>query len=223
MEETLCAFHRQDSTLQDIKGKVVEAQELVITTSAASRADWMNQIGQDLKEQMCEVVATNVKAYQCLSRIENAAPIRPMNDTTFTFKDPLGPLIPFSLQFVTSWEAFVAILDTGLRGTDPHVSHSFQIKRYILRDGNERLISVKGHVNHRWEDVFFPGRVVEMFIGCISIRLFAEEKGATYDGFCSEFYGSGQGELVSYYYFGEFTSVTLGFSNIDRPLSWRDR
>ncbi|KAF2029450.1 hypothetical protein EK21DRAFT_28594, partial [Setomelanomma holmii] len=103
--------------------------------SDALRLDWLRQLGSELKELMRRAIAMNFATYHAVISIQKALPSRlerGLIEEPFVLEDPIGRIAPVHLQFVTSWDAFDAVLEIRFRSLQGH--RKLRQKKYVIQE-----------------------------------------------------------------------------------------
>lgn len=94
--------------------------------------------------------------YHVVLKMQTQLPAQIDRQQPVLFLDACGYLAPFHLEFITSWEAFVAVLTVKFKQRGLRL---VERKQYVLEDvRRKRLINQA----HSWETCFFPGQQVNM-------------------------------------------------------------
>jgi hypothetical protein len=159
----------QRALLCNIQTRIEDANEginagntLLGKVSDALRMDWLRQLGSELKSLLYRSIAVNIATYQAVVNSQAALPSRlerSLIDEPFILEDALGRVAPVHLQFVTSWEAFNAVLEIRFRGLQGHQKIIRQ--QYGLQD---RATGRELEQSRNWERALLPGQRVEMSI-----------------------------------------------------------
>lgn len=83
------------------------------------RFEWIQRLGSELKKFMCQIIIGNVAIYRqnlALQLAFTAKVDRPLEEAPFMLEDAIGRLAPVHLRFVTSWDAFDAVLSIRFQG-----------------------------------------------------------------------------------------------------------
>lgn len=126
----------------------------------ALRLDWLRQLGSELKGFMRRIIAMNIATYHAVISIQTALPNhleRGLIEEPFILEDAIGRIAPVHLQFVTSWEAFNAVLQIRFR--DLQGFKKVTEKQYGLQD---KATGRDIEQTRLWERAFLPGQRVEM-------------------------------------------------------------
>jgi hypothetical protein len=109
---------------------------------------------------MRRAIAINIATYHAVLGIQAALPSRlerVLIEDPFILEDPIGRIAPVHLQFVTSWEAFHAVMEhrfSNLQGF-----RKIQQRKYGLQD---RATRREIEQTRSWQRAFLPGQRVEM-------------------------------------------------------------
>ncbi|KAJ4368159.1 hypothetical protein N0V83_006515 [Neocucurbitaria cava] len=158
------------SRLEDANRQIESGNSLLGKVSDALRLDWLRQLGSELKALMRRAIATNIATYHAVLSIQAVLPSRlerGMIEEPFILEDPIGRIAPVHLQFVTSWDAFNAILEVRFRDIQGY--RKIKQRKYGLQDKSTGRDILQ---TRRWGGAFLPGQRVEM-------SLLFETKGST--------------------------------------------
>jgi hypothetical protein len=128
--------------------------------SEALRIDWLRQLGSELKGLLYRSIAINIATYQVVIRNQTPLPIRlerGLIEEPVILEDAIGRIAPVHLQFVTSWDAFDAVLEIRFRGMQGH--RKIIQRQYELQD---RVSGKDIEKSRSWDRAFLPGQRVEM-------------------------------------------------------------
>ncbi|CAO2654749.1 Nn.00g114820.m01.CDS01 [Neocucurbitaria sp. VM-36] len=156
--------------LEDANRQIESGNSILGKVSDAMRLDWLRQLGSELKALMRRAIATNIATYHAVLSIQAILPSRlerGMIEEPFILEDPIGRVAPVHLQFVTSWEAFNAILEVRFRDIQGY--SKIKQRKYGLQDRSTGRDILQ---TRRWDGAFLPGQRVEM-------SLLFETKGGT--------------------------------------------
>ncbi|EAT78354.1 hypothetical protein SNOG_14117 [Parastagonospora nodorum SN15] len=158
---------KQDAILKSINDRLDDTNRLIacgslVTANIAEalRLDWLRQLGTELKVFMRRIIAMNIATYHAVISIQAALPSRlerSLIEEPFVLEDAIGRIAPVHLQFVTSWDAFNAVLEIRFR--DMQGSKKVKQKQYGLQD---RATKRDIHQSQSWERAFLPGQRIEM-------------------------------------------------------------
>jgi hypothetical protein len=160
-------FNKQDAILVSINDRLEDTNRLInsgnsVTAKIADalRLDWLRQLGTELKGYMRRIIAMNVATYHAVISIQSALPSRlerGLIEEPFILEDAIGRIAPVHLQFVTSWDAFNAVLEIRFREIQGF--HKIKRKQYGLQDkATKRDIEQ----SRPWQRAFLPGQRIEM-------------------------------------------------------------
>jgi hypothetical protein len=124
--------------------------------------DWLRQLGSELKGLLHRSIAINIATYQAVTRSQTPLPSRlerGLIEAPVILEDAIGRIAPVHLQFVTSWDAFDAVLEIRFRGMQGHRKITQQ--QYELHDQISGKDIKKSRV---WPRAFLPGQTVAMSI-----------------------------------------------------------
>lgn len=154
----------QDRTLVEVRTRLTENNQLIsagntLADRMSERLDWIRKLGSDLRSFMVRIIAGNLAIYQEVIAIRKSigALHRPLNEDPFILEDALGRIAPVHLRFITSWDAFDAVMELRLKGLKGSVH--VRKKQYILQEHATRR-EIDRTAN--WDSVFFPGQKVDM-------------------------------------------------------------
>lgn len=166
-QQHLTSNTQQSGALEHIRQRIEDAQQQINTgnailnqISSTLRLDWLRQLGSELKGLMRRAVAINIATYHAVVSIQAALPSRlerVLIEEPFILEDPIGRIAPVHLQFVTSWEAFHAVMEKrffNLQGF-----RKLQQRKYVLQDRATRREIDQARP---WRRAFLPGQRVEM-------------------------------------------------------------
>ncbi|KAH3987371.1 hypothetical protein HBH70_009260 [Parastagonospora nodorum] len=153
--------------LCDIQGRIEDANRGIDTNNSilgkvtdALRLDWLRQLGSELKGLLHRSIAINLATYQAVISNQVSLPSRlerGLIEEPVILEDALGRIAPVHLQFVTSWDAFDAILEIRFRGFQGH--KKIAQRQYGLQD---RVTGREVEQSRAWQYAFLPGQRVEM-------------------------------------------------------------
>jgi hypothetical protein len=158
---------KQDAILIAINGRLDDTNRLIdsgnsVTNKIADalRLDWLRQLGTELKGYMRRIIAMNIATYHAVNSIQSALPgrlERGLIEEPFILEDAVGRIAPVHLQFVTSWDAFNAVLEIRFR--EMQGFNKVKQKQYGLQDkATKRDIEQ----TRPWQRAFLPGQRIEM-------------------------------------------------------------
>lgn len=117
------------------------------------RFQWLNDLGMDVKRSMLGIFSMNLVIYGVVTAVQKTIPSGPLFEEPFWLEDAMGRVFPVHLQFIGSWEALHAVLETHFR--DMQGARKIIDKEYILQDHatGDGIDQTK-----RWEGSFLPGQ-----------------------------------------------------------------
>jgi len=155
--------HRR--ALSKISDTATETKSLVDQTNSISNhiVKWLAKIGElciEAKATMAKILFVNMATYKMVLALKTSLPgylERSMFNEPFILEDAIGRISPVHLQFISSWEAFGAVLETRFRGIQGH--EKIRRGHWTLQDhATGREISRR----RNWEGAFLPGQRVNM-------------------------------------------------------------
>ena len=156
----------QFGTLSKLSNTVTETNALASRTSLlASRTNVLVSKTNLLSGQIVDILASHSQAhYEALSKmilsLQTSLPgyaQQSLFGEFFVLEDAIGRICPVHLQFVSSWEALDAVLETRFCGIQGH--EKVQSGHWTLQDHATGREIGRGR---RWEASFQPGQRVEM-------------------------------------------------------------
>ena len=168
-QQNMASDTQQSEALDHLRQRIENTQQQINTgntildqISNTLRLDWLRQLGSELKSLMRRTIALNVATYHAIISIQAALPSRlerAIIEEPFILEDPIGRIAPVHLQFVTSWEAFRAVMEN--RFLNMQGFRKIQQRKYGLQDrATKRAIEQ----TLPWQGAFLPGQRVEMAI-----------------------------------------------------------
>lgn len=159
----------QQGLLRDIQERITENTQslasLKLSTECVAnilKHQWLKTIGLEAKNLMSRILFMNLAIFRTLLDIRANLPSyleRSLTQEPFILEDALGRISPVHMQFITSWEAFDAVLDQRFRNIPGH--SKILSKEYILQDHASRR-DIAFH--QQWEGTFLPGQRIDMSI-----------------------------------------------------------
>jgi hypothetical protein len=131
-----------------------------VKVSDALKFDWIRKLGSELKGVMRGVMAVNFATYRAVIRLESALPShleRRLIEDPMILEDPIGRIAPVHLQFITSWDAFNAVLEA--RFHDRQGYSKIKQRKYGLQLSNT---GKEIEQSRPWHCAFSPGQRIEM-------------------------------------------------------------
>ncbi|KAJ4353517.1 uncharacterized protein N0V89_005247 [Didymosphaeria variabile] len=165
---------QQDNALKSLQGRLSEVNRrvtagnnLLLKLAKAARAEWLMQLGQDLKTLMLKIMAVNLVTYAAVDKvqksilsIEQNMPALTRSITTeriFYLEDAIGRVSTITLDFITSWDALLAVLEVRFQGK-PGMKKVLK-KEYAIQN---RATKKDVDVSQNWESTFLPGLWFDM-------------------------------------------------------------
>lgn len=157
----------QDKALDTLRSEV--QHNLAMASSMTSMIRTMShQVSRfanllvSVKTMLSQGFKLNIAIYRAVLSIQESLSLcidRPLIQEPFMLEDPLGRVAPVHLQFITSWEAFHAVLTTRFIGLPGY--NKIERREFVLQEGaTSREISSEDP----WEIAFRPGASVCMSI-----------------------------------------------------------
>lgn len=157
----------QDALIVEVRDRLKENNSLIsigntVTTKIADtlRLDWFRKLGSELKSLMERIFTTNVAIYKAVVALQAGLPShleRSMIQEPFILEDAIGRMSPVHMQFISSWEAFDAVLELRFRSVQGH--KKVKNKEYVIQ---EHVTRREIRRNQPWEVSFLPGQRVDM-------------------------------------------------------------
>ncbi|KAH9212127.1 hypothetical protein DL95DRAFT_464179 [Leptodontidium sp. 2 PMI_412] len=138
-----------DTLIIEVREQLRESNRLISASTHIAknvaenlRLEWFRQLGSDLKSMTQRILTMNVATYNAVLAIK---------------KDAIGRISPVHLQFISSWEAFDAVLELRFRLVQGYMK--FKNGEYVLQEHATRR-EIRRHLP--WEVSFLPGQRVDM-------------------------------------------------------------
>jgi hypothetical protein len=157
----------QDALIVEVRDRLKENNSLIsigntVTTKIADtlRLDWFRKLGSELKSLMERIFTTNVAIYKAVVALQAGLPShleRSMIQEPFILEDAIGRMSPVHMQFISSWEAFDAVLELRFRSVQGQ--KKVKNKEYVIQ---EHVTRREIRRNQPWEASFLPGQRVDM-------------------------------------------------------------
>lgn len=127
---------------------------LSLTTIASNAATQQNT--QDLKDLMLKILKSNLQVYELMLNMHTNLPHQIARQQPLMFLDACGRLSPVHLEFITSAEAFLAVLKVRFK----HLGvRKIERGQFVLEEARtKRTIDLR----RPWETCFLPGQRIEM-------------------------------------------------------------
>ena len=146
--------------LEDTNRFITSSNSVTSKIADTLRLDWLRQLGTELKGFLRRIIAMNIATYHAVISIQAALPSRlerGLIEEPFILEDAIGRIAPVHLQFVTSWDAFNAVLE--IRFKDLQGFKKVKEKQYGLQD---KATGRDIDHSHPWQRAFLPGQRIEM-------------------------------------------------------------
>lgn len=118
------------------------------------------QLSTELKYLMRKIFRLNVQTYTSVMRIESMLSShleRTLVQEPFILEDAIGRLAPVHMQFISSWEAFDAVLELRFQNLPGY--RKIKRKEFVLQD---HATTQEINRSYPWEASFLPGQRVDM-------------------------------------------------------------
>ena len=159
------SFVSQASVLVEVRNRLSENKELIMSGNTmaermARRLKWITKLGLELKNLIWKVWMGNVAIYNEVAAIRrNLSPrvSRSLDEEPFILEDAIGRVAPVHLRFITSWDAFDAVLDIRFKdkvGHDKVRQREYTLQEHATGREIDRTIA--------WDDAFLPGQRIDM-------------------------------------------------------------
>jgi len=116
----------------------------------------MHENMREIRTAVREVRETNLQVYQMVLEMQTTLPSQVKRQQSVYFLDAWGRFSPFHLEFINSWDAFLAVLKVRFK----HCGlGKIEKNQYVLEEANsKRPIDIR----RPWETCFLPGQHVNM-------------------------------------------------------------
>lgn len=121
------SYKEQQLLLKDVKDKLEENNKQIRAGNAVTlkisetlRLDWIRRLGSELKTFMRKIFVMNVATYKAVLDIRRCLPShleRSLYQEPFILEDAIGRIAPVHMQFISSREAFDAVLELRFHST----------------------------------------------------------------------------------------------------------
>jgi hypothetical protein len=160
------AIQKQNGLLEDLQSGVDRNTEVIkshtVLIKDVMKLDWLRNLASDLKGLARKIFFINLATFRVVAELRASLPShldRCLIQEPFLLEDAIGREAPVHLQFINSWEAFYAVLETRFRDLEGY--NKVKRKEFVLQErATTRDISRAGS----WEGSFLPGQRVEMSI-----------------------------------------------------------
>jgi hypothetical protein len=158
-------FALQTTVLSSITNELVEAKTVARRAGTISETILANlsRIGElctHIKAVVTKTFFINVATYKAVLALQNLLPShleRSLINEPFVLEDAIGRISPVHLQFISSWAAFDAVLETRFRGIQGY--EKVVDGHWTLQDRATGRDIVR---TQRWEGAFLTGQRVDM-------------------------------------------------------------
>ena len=128
---------------------------ILALTKVATTAATQEQT-EELKQLMLKVLKANLQMYEMVVSMQATLPLKVERQQPVLFLDACGRLSPIHLEFITSAEAFLAVLKIRFKDAG---MQKIEKGQFILEEARtKRLLDLR----RPWNTCFFPGRRVDM-------------------------------------------------------------
>lgn len=128
--------------------------------SILSNLSKLKSLYAQVKSTLNKIIIINVATYKMVLSMHNRLPSyleRTLINEPFILEDAIGRISPVHMQFISSWAALEAVLETRFRGLQGH--DKVVCGHWMLQDrATGREISRK----RCWEGAFLPGQKIDM-------------------------------------------------------------
>lgn len=155
----------QDVALDTLRSEIKNNSTLASSMTSMLRAmsqqfDWFTKLLVSVKSLLSQGFRLNLATYRAVMSIQQSlghSMDRTLIQDPFVLEDPLGRVAPVHLQFITSWNAFYAVLAARFEGLPGH--NKIERREFVLQ---ERATSREISDKEPWEISFRPGASVLM-------------------------------------------------------------
>jgi len=166
-ERKTATVDRQETSIAEVRELVQENNRLLVVANNVSsrisdtlRLQWLRNLGDELLSVVRKSFTMNLAVYKAVMSMQGLLPShleRSLIQEPFILEDAIGRLSPVHLQFISSWEAFEAVLEDRFRG---HKGHEKVLQRaYALQE-----LATGREISRQlpWVSAFLPGQKVGM-------------------------------------------------------------
>ena len=153
-------LHEINDRLQSKDLTISSQDAAAVSTLESQRWRWLTQLCTELKNLMQKIFRLNVKTYTSVLRIESIITShleKTLLQEPFILEDAIRRLAPVHMQFITSWQAFDAVLE--LRFQNFPGERKIKRKEFVLQD---HATTCEIDRSYPWEGSFMPGQRVDM-------------------------------------------------------------
>ncbi|KAF2802488.1 uncharacterized protein BDZ99DRAFT_551327 [Mytilinidion resinicola] len=139
-----------------ITGHTSAINMLLLTTQLIATEGATREQNDDLRDLMTEVLKTNLQTYELVLKMQTAIPPQVERQQPVYFLDACGQLAPFHLEFISSTEAFLAVLKVKFRDRG---ARKIERSEFVLED---TITNREIDLRRPWDICFRPGQRVSM-------------------------------------------------------------
>lgn len=176
-------FNVQTNILSNITTELVEAKTVLrqagsISGMLLANLSKVGDLCTQIKTAVTNILFVNIATYKAVLALQNLLPShleRSLINEPFVLEDAIGRMSPVHLQFISSWAAFEAVLETrfrGIQGYEKVVNGNWMLQDHATGQDISRKSC--------WEGAFLPGQRVDMSL------LFERETTVNHFDSCSE-------------------------------------
>ncbi|KAE9370054.1 hypothetical protein N431DRAFT_344057 [Stipitochalara longipes BDJ] len=157
----------QKTALEEVRKQLEENNSLIkehnkslADITEVPRLQWVKQIGCDIKYMMFKIFAVNIAMYKAVLNIQAGLPSsleRALIQEPFILEDAIGRIAPIHMQFISSWEAFEAVLELRFRNAPGY--RKVQNRKYTFQEHGTKKDIVR---TRPWDASFLPGQKIDM-------------------------------------------------------------
>lgn len=127
-QRTESSLGSQASALVEVGDRLNEDKRLIMSRNTMakrmiSRLEWIANLGSELKKLIWKVCMGKIAIYREVVAIRSALSphvSRSPDEEPIILEDAIGRVAPVHLRFITSWDAFDAVLDIRFKGKEGH-------------------------------------------------------------------------------------------------------
>ncbi|KAI4695903.1 uncharacterized protein J4E88_000073 [Alternaria novae-zelandiae] len=146
--------------VKNANSRIEAGNSILAKVSEALKFDRIRQLGAELKGLMRGVMAVNFATYRAVIRLESALPShleRRLIEDPVILEDPIGRIAPVHLQFITSWDAFNAVLEGRFHDREGYKKMKQREYGLQIRKTGKEI-----EQSRPWQSAFSPGQHIEM-------------------------------------------------------------
>lgn len=166
-DRSIASAECQQKLLEEVKTRLDDVQKQTERCSTNStkimetlRLGWVQQLGRELKTFMRNIFLTNIAIYNAVIDIRGRLPghlEKCLYQEPFILEDSIGRIAPVHMQFISSWNAFDAVLELRFEGIPGY--EMVRQKRYVIQESATKKEITRSQI---WEASFLPGQKVVM-------------------------------------------------------------